>query len=192
MLINRRKDASQAGAADAELTPRIALAERDGVHQAVLTGNWTTRRVAAIDAAIRQIEKDNAIKSLQVDLSGVGRIDTAGAWLIERLLAAMRSRGVEPAVSGASEAARILLEAVEERRGAMAIRRPSRAPGFVLRCLEALGRHMYAIAGRCRGGDLHPRRDDPRRADEDSAAAMRSTSRRSSPRSTGWASARCP
>ena len=103
MLINRRKDASQADA-DADLRPRIELTEQDGVHHAVLMGNWTTRRVAAIDPTVRQIEKNKAIKSLRVDLSAVGRIDTAGAWLIERLLSAMRGRGVQPVVSGGHEA----------------------------------------------------------------------------------------
>src|SRR6185295_18048126 len=98
MLINRRKDASKVDA-DAELTPRIELAERDGAHHAVLRGNWTTRRVAAIDSTIRKIEKNKEIKSLRIDLSGVGRIDTAGAWLVERLLSAMRARGVEPVVA---------------------------------------------------------------------------------------------
>ena len=146
MLINRRKDASKPDP-DAELKPRIELAERDGVHHAVLKGNWTTRRVAAIDATIRQIEKNKAIKSLRVDLSGVGRIDTAGAWLVERLLAAMRSRGVEPDVSGGNEAVRILLGAVEEAAKRDGDSPPEPRPGFVLRFLEGLGRHMYSIAG---------------------------------------------
>ena len=147
MLINRRKDASQADAADADLNPRVELVERDGVHQAVLSGNWTTRRVAAIDSTIRQIEKNKAIKSLRVDLSGVGRIDTAGAWLVERLLSAMRSRGVEPAVSGGNEAVTILLGAVEEAARRDGDSPPERRPSIVLRFLEGLGRHMYAIAG---------------------------------------------
>jgi phospholipid/cholesterol/gamma-HCH transport system permease protein len=146
MLINRRKDASKVDA-DAELTPRIELAERDGVHHAVLRGNWTTRRVAAIDSTIRKIEKNKAIKGLRIDLSGVGRIDTAGAWLVERLLSAMRARGVEPVVAGGSKAAAILLGAVEEaaRRDSDSV--PEPRPGMLIRFLEGLGRHMYMMAG---------------------------------------------
>jgi phospholipid/cholesterol/gamma-HCH transport system permease protein len=146
MLINRGKDASK-GDADAELKPRIELAERDGVHHAVLTGNWTTRRVAAIDATIRQIEKNKEIKSLHVDLAGVGRIDTAGAWLIERLLAAVRARGTEPAVAGGSEALTILLGAVEEAAKRDGDSPPELHSSFMIRFLEGLGRHMYMIAG---------------------------------------------
>ena len=152
---------------DADLKPRIELAERDGVHHAVLKGNWTTRRVAAIDPTIRQIEKNKAIKSLRVDLSGVGRIDTAGAWLVERLLSAMRSRGVEPAVTGGQRGGRGSCSAPSRKpRRATAIRRPSRVRGFVLRFLEGLGRHMYTIAGDAKAVDVHPRRDDPRLPDE--------------------------
>jgi phospholipid/cholesterol/gamma-HCH transport system permease protein len=147
MLINPRKDASNADAAEAELTPRIELAERDGVHQAVLKGNWTTRRVAAVDATIRQIEKNKAIKSLRLDLTGIGRIDTAGAWLIERLLAAMRARGLEPIVSGGNQAVGTLLGAVEEAARRDGDSPPEPRPNIVLRFLEGLGRHMYMIAG---------------------------------------------
>jgi phospholipid/cholesterol/gamma-HCH transport system permease protein len=146
MLINRRKDASKVDV-DAELKPRIELAEREGVHHAVLMGNWTTRRVAAIDSTIRQIEKNKAIKNLSVDLAEIGRIDTAGAWLIERLLAAMRARGVEPVVAGSNEAVGILLGAVEEAAKRDRDSPPEPQPGFVLRFLEGLGRHVYMIAG---------------------------------------------
>jgi phospholipid/cholesterol/gamma-HCH transport system permease protein len=142
MLINRRRDASTANPAEAGLTPRIERAERDGVQHIALAGNWTTRRVAHVDATVRQIEKDKSIKALQIDLSGVGRIDTAGAWLIERLVSAMRARGVQPQVLGASSAANILLKAVEE-----ATSRDSDSPSeprdnIIIRALEMLGRAM--------------------------------------------------
>jgi phospholipid/cholesterol/gamma-HCH transport system permease protein len=146
MLISRRKDASQADA-DAGLRPRVELTEREGVYYAVLTGNWTTRRVAAIDPTVHQIEKNKAIKSLHVDLAGVGRIDTAGAWLVERLLSATRSRGVQPEVTGASDAAAILLKAVEEAAMRDGDSPPEPHRSFVLRILEGLGRQMYGIAG---------------------------------------------
>src|SRR5215212_675000 len=146
MLINRRKDASKADA-EAELKPRIELTERDGVHHAVLRGNWTTRRVAAVDSTIRQIEKNKAIKSLHVDLTAVGRFDTAGAWLVERLLSGMRGRGVEPEVSGANEAVGILLGAVQEAARRDGDSAPEPRPNILLRFLEGLGRHMYMIAG---------------------------------------------
>src|SRR3954453_2088736 len=113
MLINRRSDASRDSALK-EAAPQITLAKGDQGPEVKLSGAWTTRTVAHVDAAVRKIEKDSAIKDLRVDLSGIERIDTAGAWLVERLLAAVRARGAEPVVAGGSEAVGILLGAVEE------------------------------------------------------------------------------
>ena len=132
--------------ADADLKPRVELVERDGVHHAVLSGNWTTRRVAPIDSIFAQIEKNKAIKSLRVDLSGVGRIDTAGAWLIERLLSAMRGRGVRSGrCRAAARRSAILLGAVEEAARRDSDSAPEPRPNIVLRFLEGLGRHMYTM-----------------------------------------------
>jgi phospholipid/cholesterol/gamma-HCH transport system permease protein len=147
MLINRRKDASREGAAEKDRAPQIALSERDGKHEAVLTGVWTTRTVAHVDAAVRKIEKDSSVKGLGVDLSNVDRIDTAGAWLIERLLAALRARGAQPTIAGASEAVKILLGAVEEASIRDGDSAPEPRPNIVLRALEGLGRQIYALAG---------------------------------------------
>jgi phospholipid/cholesterol/gamma-HCH transport system permease protein len=144
LSISRRRDASKPDA-DPGLTPRVDLAAQKDQHEAVLSGNWTTRRVAAVDAAIRKIEKDNSIKNLKLDLKGIGRIDTAGAWLIERLLMSMQARGVRTELAGASDAAKILLEAVEDAtlRGGESATEPR--DGLVIRALEALGRTVYAI-----------------------------------------------
>jgi len=145
MLINRRTDASQASAAQASDRPRIDIAEAEGGHRAVLTGNWTTRTVAEVDTTVRKIEKDVKIKNLRVDLAGIHRIDTAGAWLIERLLAAMRARNIQPEVTGVGEAAKILLKAVEDaaQRDDDSVAEPS--DGLVMRALEGLGRAMVAV-----------------------------------------------
>ncbi len=145
MWTNRRRETSQPDAEETARVPRVEFAERDGAHHVALLGNWTTRRVAAIDATIRKIEKDSSINALQVDLSGIGRIDTAGAWLIERLITALRARGVEPRVSGASDAAKTLLAAVGDansRGGDSVVERPD---NIVIRALETLGRAMVGI-----------------------------------------------
>jgi phospholipid/cholesterol/gamma-HCH transport system permease protein len=145
MLTTRRRDATRAPAGP-DLTPRIAVEEGDGLHRAVLTGNWTTRRVGDVDAQLRDLENGKEIKKLQIDLNGVGRIDTAGAWLIERLLSAMRRRKVETEVTGASNAANVLLQAV----GDAARREPDSQPGprdnVFVRMFAAVGEAVYAVA----------------------------------------------
>src|SRR6476646_2651249 len=107
MLISRSSNASRAPS-EAHLTPRMEVEKGDGGARVVLAGNWTTRRVAHVDADMRKLEKDNGIKTLHVDLQGIGRMDTAGAWLINRLLMAMHARNVATEMSGASAAAKVL------------------------------------------------------------------------------------
>jgi phospholipid/cholesterol/gamma-HCH transport system permease protein len=143
MSVNQDSNASGA-LAEAQLHPRM-LVERDADStRIVLSGNWTTRRVAPLDADVRRLEKDNEIKRLSVDLQGVGRIDTAGAWLIERLLIAMRSRSIQTEVTGASPAAEVLLKAVAD-----AISRDTESPAeprdnILLRSLVSIGKAVSA------------------------------------------------
>jgi phospholipid/cholesterol/gamma-HCH transport system permease protein len=144
MLTNGRKDASEAGPAGPDLTPRIALEERDGSSRAVLTGNWTTRRVGDIDAQVRKIEKENKTRRLEVDLKGVGRIDTAGAWLIDRMAMALRARGAQVEVTGASAAAKVLLKAVEDAASRDVDSPPEPRDNLVVRTLAGIGRNVYA------------------------------------------------
>src|SRR5690606_31208169 len=75
-----------------------------------------------------------------IDIGSVDRLDTAGAWLIERLAAARLKAGADVEIVGASQAAQTLLPAVRR-----AIRSPDaaalpREPFFLSRWLELLGR----------------------------------------------------
>ena len=69
-----------------------------------LSGHWTTRTVADVDQRMRKLETMHAGRPMTIDLSQVDRIDTAGAWIVERLIAANKRRGVETKVTGASGA----------------------------------------------------------------------------------------
>jgi phospholipid/cholesterol/gamma-HCH transport system permease protein len=144
MLTTRRRDATRT-AAGPDLTPRIAVEESDGLHSAVLTGNWTTRRVGDVDAQVRELENDKKIKHLQLNLKGVGRIDTAGAWLIERVLSAMRNRKVETEVIEASDAANVLLKAVGDAAGREADSPPEVRDSLFIRMFAAVGKTMFAL-----------------------------------------------
>src|SRR5262245_50909613 len=92
---------------DSRAHPSVEVREEGGVLFCAFSGNWTTRRVHFVDSDVRALETRGDIHSVEMDVSGIERIDTAGAWLIVRLIAAMRARGVETAVSGESEAASI-------------------------------------------------------------------------------------
>ncbi len=145
MLTIGKRDASRAGAASANHQPRIAVAERDGVLSCALSGVWTTRAIAVIDADMRKLEERGGFDALALDLSGIEKIDTAGAWLIDRLASAFRRRGGEVTIEGESEVASILLDAVGEagRRGKDG--GPEPRPNIVIRALEAVGRRVYEM-----------------------------------------------
>ncbi|MGO4561536.1 ABC transporter permease [Rhizobiales bacterium 3FA27D7] len=144
MLTIRKRDASDKAGAD-ESQPQIAVAERDGVLACVFSGNWTTRRVGEVDAEMRKVEKRNGFKTLALDLSKIGRMDTAGAWLIQRLVNTNEARGVEIRLQGQSETAATLLNAVGE-----AVRRAGEAqamprPNIIIRALELIGMRVYEM-----------------------------------------------
>src|SRR5690606_35796211 len=70
--------------------------------------------VGDVDKQFRQLESREGSSPLHLDLSGIRYIDTAGAWLMARLVHAREQRGIEVELSGQSEAASILLSAVAE------------------------------------------------------------------------------
>jgi phospholipid/cholesterol/gamma-HCH transport system permease protein len=140
MLSKRHTEASEGGdGAGRERAPAIVVDERDGHAVIALSGVWNTRSVNRVDAEMRKLEAERAGGDLVIDIAGVSRMDTAGAWLIERLAAARRGVGAQVEIKGASAAAQILLPAVRP-----ALDKPAetgeRPMFFLVRLLEALGR----------------------------------------------------
>ncbi|MFN3764983.1 MAG: STAS domain-containing protein, partial [Aliihoeflea sp.] len=80
--------------------PAVEWRDEDGQLVCMLSGDWDTQTVALVDGQMRELERTDGTRRLSVDVSRVGRMDTAGAWIIERLVHAHRSRGAEVAVSG--------------------------------------------------------------------------------------------
>ncbi|TGQ47937.1 ABC transporter permease [Mesorhizobium sp. M00.F.Ca.ET.216.01.1.1] len=145
MLTNGKRDASGSTATEPNRQPHIAVGEEGGVLSCAFSGSWTTRTVAPVDADMRKIEKRSGFKTLELDLSHIDKMDTAGAWLIDRLVSAFEKKGVEIRLQGESEIASILLGAVGD-----AVRRERdygriRPPNIIIRALEAVGRRVYEM-----------------------------------------------
>ena len=98
---------------DADRTPRIARQSSGGTADIRLSGAWTTRTAGQIDSGMRVLEKAEE-RSVTLDLSDVGEMDTAGAWLIERLSRAVSARGAKLALQGASARHQVLLKEAAE------------------------------------------------------------------------------
>lgn len=145
MLTIGKRGASAAKSGDDTQTPRVHLSERDGGLVCALSGIWTTLTVAHVDAQMRDVAKRAAGGPLTVDLFGIAKLDTAGAWLIDRLVVACESRGGPVRVEGQSDVAGILLGAVGEisRRQTETAAEPS--VNIIIRFLELVGRGVYSM-----------------------------------------------
>lgn len=74
-------------------------------------GDWVVAHSAAIDAALLGMDSYGR-RAATFDLSGLGKLDTAGAWLLHRTRRALERAGATVTVAGASVAQSTLLSAV--------------------------------------------------------------------------------
>ena len=126
----RTDDATTAdGRADAafdEAGGRVALA-----------GRWTADQAPGVEAVAARIAAMAPSTAVQVDLSQVQRLDTLGAWVLERTRGEIEAAGGRLAYAGTTPEHRILL-------GEMGLREPEPPPrethGAIYRFLDAFGR----------------------------------------------------
>lgn len=110
-MLNQAADSQ--GGISADGTPRIERQSSAGTADIRLSGAWTTRTAGQIDSDMRALEKGEE-RSVTLDLSDIGEMDTAGAWLIERLSRAVSARGGNLSLRGASARHRVLLKEAAE------------------------------------------------------------------------------
>jgi phospholipid/cholesterol/gamma-HCH transport system permease protein len=143
MFTNEQNGASATLKAEPD-PPAVAVSQGGNGREARLTGDWTTSTVADVDSKMRELERADVSGQLTLDLSGVRRMDTAGAWLVHRLKTVAEQRGANVSLAGVSEDAQTLLQAVDA-----AEERDQSQPGSPRRwspldIVERLGRTMYA------------------------------------------------
>jgi phospholipid/cholesterol/gamma-HCH transport system permease protein len=144
MLTNEAADASAADLRRDEI-PRISETGDARALAVTLGGAWTTRSVTAVDEAVDGLAAREGVARLLIDLSGVTRMDTAGAWLIDRLAAAQRAAGADVAIVNASPAAVTLLEAIGRAAEHTAVEPQPERRNTPYAILEAIGRGTYAV-----------------------------------------------
>ncbi|RJG44980.1 ABC transporter permease [Mesorhizobium sp. DCY119] len=141
MLFNGGKETS----AIEEAGPRITETGKGDALSYALSGAWTTRTVALIDADVRKIEARKGAGAMTLDLSGIERIDTAGAWLVDRLIRSAEAQGTSAKLEGESEVASILLGAIREASDKAGDDAVATRPNFIIAILENIGRGVYAM-----------------------------------------------
>jgi phospholipid/cholesterol/gamma-HCH transport system permease protein len=107
------------------------------------SGSWTARFAPALERLVNEAEKIGETKpNVFIDVSGISRLDTFGAWLIERLRRNLGQDDAEARIAGLSTDYASLVDEVRQvgddgpaprRRGSLS------AP------IERLGRTMYAF-----------------------------------------------
>jgi len=131
------------GADSIEGTARLDTATTPA--RLLVAGDWTLAHYAALQRAVAALGAPLAADAA-VDLSALGRLDTAGAALLARLVGARRLDALAAADAGLPAAKRALLRTVDQALEGWkeSAPRPKRAPA-VLALLERIGRTMAAV-----------------------------------------------
>ena len=98
----RRKRASNAAT--------LTVEERNGDRAMVLGGEWTMRGLADMDARIRALPADGG--RTIIDFANVSRLDTAGAWLVDRFRSRVEANGGEVSLEHVAPKQASLIEAI--------------------------------------------------------------------------------
>jgi phospholipid/cholesterol/gamma-HCH transport system permease protein len=100
---------------DGEKAPRVRVSGDGAPLKVFASGNWTVRNLSRIEAELKGLVKPGqarAAGAVAIDLSELQELDTAGAWLLERLSRDFQELGVKTSFAGATEAYGILLDEV--------------------------------------------------------------------------------
>ena len=131
---------------DSQRSGPVELREQAGVRVLVLRGDWTASSLIACERALstQAPSRQAAAGQLRFDLANLARIDTAGAWLIQREVRAQEAAGVAVEVTGATEAVATLLATVTRHD----VEHPPIEPPYVnpvVAMIERLGAGTFSV-----------------------------------------------
>jgi len=115
----------------------------DGERLALAAGGaWTAERAGEIERIIDDTARRyHDVRNVDIDLAGIERLDTFGAWLVERLKRTFAAGGSSARILGLSDADRGLMEEVR-----LVNQAPAKARGAGNRVLVALDTIGRAVA----------------------------------------------
>lgn len=113
-----------------------------------LGGHWTVDASAAIEARADGLLAESAgARRVVLDLGRVARLDTAGAWLIDRARQTLDAKGVDAKIESIRPEYEILLR--EARYRALAVREPP-SGSYIIRLFADIGESVVSA-----GSDLY-------------------------------------
>jgi len=108
------------------------------------SGTWTAEYARTLEPLVEAaVNAKTAARSVAIDVAQIDRIDTYGAWLIERTLRAWTSQGVEARIIGLPDRHRGLFEKVQA--GTQKLSPLPRRENRVIATLESVGRTMASV-----------------------------------------------
>lgn len=108
------------------------------------SGHWTADNAALLERlVVAAAPANDAIRNVDIQMSAVERIDTYGAWLLERLRRTAGERGAQARIVGLPERFRTLVETVHQTADAPRLARGSR--NIVSFALVTVGHNMVEV-----------------------------------------------
>ncbi len=120
-----------------------ASAIQTSAHALTLVGSWTARGLGGIGPSLAALHGDAGTPT-QIDAAGINQLDTAGAWVLHKLLNRLHAEGVQSTLQGLHPDFMRLLQAVithEEARVNATAATPAVRPRALL---ERVGRRAGA------------------------------------------------
>jgi phospholipid/cholesterol/gamma-HCH transport system permease protein len=109
-----------------------------------VAGSWTAEHARTLEAQVDAATRSNIpVRSVAIDMARIDRIDTYGAWLLERTLRAWSNQGCETRIVGLSEDYRGLFEKVRAGTHLLAPEPPKQ--NRIIAGLESVGRTMATV-----------------------------------------------
>lgn len=108
-------------------------------------GQWTVHHAPDLEKIIDDTEKlKGSSSSIVIDVSQVAKLDTFGAWLIERLRRSLTDSGVEPKIAGLSANYSSLVDEVQRVKAGVVQEKERRT---LTGMLEGFGRSVAEVSG---------------------------------------------
>ena len=131
-----------------DLKPGLRSQRREKQVEAGLSGSWTADRAQEMETCLGDLAAAAGQQArIVMDLSAIVRIDTVGAWLLDRLQRDLRTKGVIVDFAGAKPEHRLLLEEV----AAHGFGRTAPKPVWLFQPLADLGKAEINLGGQVVG-----------------------------------------
>ncbi|MET0705700.1 MAG: ABC transporter permease [Tardiphaga sp.] len=119
------------------------IAKGDGLALCA-AGPWTARFAPALEQIVADAEKLTGSRpDIFIDVSEISKLDTFGAWLIERLRRTLTHGGIEARIAGLSANYSTLVDEVRRVKPAGP---PDASPSTITVTLDRIGRSVYGVA----------------------------------------------